>query len=186
MRILKVRSSCIQSLIDLEIALGGNLLHCGILEPFHKFGIVPGKGIQQPVHRLVHYLGLVQLQLIGFELPQFAGEGAQNLLEETVYGVDGKGAVVVEYGFKHTGTAVLELVFAAANRRHEIVEIIRGGRVVGQYVQFLQDSGLHLSCGLVGKSHCKYVPVWPGVLIIGLQKQGNIGSCKGVGLSGTG
>ena len=102
MRILKVRSGCIQSLIYLEIALGGNLLHCGILEPFHKFGIVPGKGIQQPVHRLVHYLGLVQLQLIGLELPQFAGEGAQNLLEETVYGVDGKGAVVVEYGFKQT------------------------------------------------------------------------------------
>ena len=94
------------------------LLHLGLVSPrqaapyalaypVEHFLILVRDTVQDAVHSLIHEGILVKFDTVVRELPDFPGEGLEHLLEETVYGADRKGTVIVKHAHEHIpGTAV--------------------------------------------------------------------------------
>ena len=109
------------------------------------------------------------------------GESLESLLEELVYGTDGKRTVVVKNVAHNTSGLPLQFLNRRKHGRHKIIQIIRLVRLCGHNEEFLEYSALHLVCGLVGKGHSQYMPV--GITLLAFKEQSYIFLCQRVGLS---
>ena len=152
-------------------------------EPAEEAPVVLRETVQDAVHALLHQGGLVQFHLVRGELPDLAGEGPQRLLEELVDGGHRKGGIVMQDAAQLPGRAFLQGLRRRKDRRDEVPEVRRAGRIRGEGEQLVQDAAFHLVGGLVREGHGEDVAV--GLRVLLRQEQADIFAGQVVGLPRT-
>ena len=165
-------SHLVQALLQVEPAGLLQLVHRTVRQPAKQFLILPGQGIQDPVHAFMDQGRLVQFHLIGGELPDFTGKGFQRLLEKLVDRTDGEGPVIVEHVHQQARRPLADLLHRREFRQ-EFLDIGRLRGLMREDIQFLEDTAFHLVRRLVGKGDRQDVPV--GITFLAAQQQLNIG-----------
>ena len=152
-----------------------------VREPVQKVSVILRKGVEDPVHALLHERSLVQFHLVGGKLADLTGEGPEGLLEKLVNGGDGEGGIVVQDAAQLPCGTLLKRRRIGKQGRDEIREVGRIPRPGRENVEFLENTPLHLVGGLVREGHGQDVPIGLGVLLH--QQQADICTGQVVGLS---
>ena len=181
---LKLLDHTVHRLVQRHLALLPKLVHKTLPQPVTNIGrhVIRADGFQNPVCALAYQSLFVKLYLIRRELPQFACESPQSLLEELVDSAYRKCRIVVKYVFKQFGSPFLHLGHSAEGWG-KLLDIRRLIRFVRQTVQLFKDTVFHFSRSLVGKGHGKYMTICKPV--VRLQQKPNVCLCKVVGLTRT-
>ena len=109
-----------------------------VFDPVFKVGL-GANALHDPADCLGEDEGTVELNVVGGEDAQFAGECFDDSLEEAVDGGDGKAPVVVEEQSAQEGGAVAQAVRVHAKRLAEFDAVV-AGLPLGKSVEFVDDA----------------------------------------------